>query len=54
MTPQTNPPQNASTPDPDIRWHKVNDVRAQIAVGTYETDDKLDAALAGLLTELGG
>ncbi|MDX1963714.1 MAG: flagellar biosynthesis anti-sigma factor FlgM [Pirellulales bacterium] len=37
---------------PDIRADRVNAIRQQIASGTYETDDKLDAALDRLLDEL--
>jgi negative regulator of flagellin synthesis FlgM len=36
----------------DIRWDKVNAIKAQIANGSYETDDKLDAAADKLLDEL--
>jgi len=38
---------------PDIRADKVASVRAAIANGTYETADKLDAALSNLLDEIG-
>ena len=38
---------------PDVRWDRVNQIRAQIADGTYETDDKLRAALGRLLDEIG-
>jgi hypothetical protein len=31
----------------------VNQIRAQIAAGTYETPDKLDAAVQRLLDEIG-
>lgn len=37
---------------PDIRLDKVNELRAQIAAGTYETADKLDVALDRLLDEI--
>ena len=37
---------------PDIRADRVADIRAQIAAGSYETDEKLDAALDRLLDEL--
>ncbi len=37
----------------DIRSDLVARVRSEIAAGTYETPDKLDAALDGLLNELG-
>lgn len=36
-----------------IRSDLVARVRSEIANGTYETPDKLDAALDGLLNELG-
>ncbi|MGC4034038.1 MAG: flagellar biosynthesis anti-sigma factor FlgM [Tepidisphaeraceae bacterium] len=36
----------------DVRWDKVNDIKAQIANGTYETDDKLDAATDKLLDDV--
>jgi anti-sigma28 factor (negative regulator of flagellin synthesis) len=38
----------------DVRADKVADIRAQIEAGTYETDDKLDAAADRLLDELIG
>jgi negative regulator of flagellin synthesis FlgM len=38
---------------PDIRWDRVNQLRAQIAQGTYETDDKMQVALGKLLDEIG-
>ena len=38
---------------PDIRWNRVNQIRAQIAEGTYETDEKLNIALGRLLDEIG-
>lgn len=38
---------------PDIRWDRVNQIRAQIADGTYETDDKLRVALGRLFNEIG-
>ena len=37
---------------PDIRWDRVNTIRAAIADGTYMTDDKLDGALSRLLDEI--
>lgn len=36
-----------------IRTDLVNRIRAQIADGTYETPEKLDAALARLLDQIG-
>jgi negative regulator of flagellin synthesis FlgM len=38
---------------PDIRQDRVNQIRAQIASGTYETDDKMNVALGRLLDEIG-
>ncbi len=37
---------------PDVRADLVDEVRDAIAGGTYETDDKLTAAVEGLLPEL--
>ncbi len=37
---------------PEIRWERVNQLRAQIAAGTYETDDKLQIAIGRLLDEI--
>jgi negative regulator of flagellin synthesis FlgM len=36
-----------------IREDLVSRIRAEIAAGTYETPDKLDAALSRLLDEIG-
>ena len=36
----------------DIRTDKVADIKSRIEAGTYETDDKLDAAADKLLDEL--
>ena len=38
---------------PEIRADKVASIRSQIANGTYETDDKLEAALSSLMDEIG-
>jgi negative regulator of flagellin synthesis FlgM len=38
---------------PDIRVDRVATIRAAIADGTYDTDDKLDRALERLLDEIG-
>jgi negative regulator of flagellin synthesis FlgM len=38
---------------PEIRQDRVNDIRAQIKNGTYDTDEKLDLALSRLLDEIG-
>ena len=38
---------------PDIRQERVNEIRAQIEAGTYETDDKIQTAVARLLDEIG-
>jgi negative regulator of flagellin synthesis FlgM len=37
---------------PEIRQDRVAALRAQIASGTYETPDKMDAALSRLLDEI--
>ncbi len=37
---------------PDVREDLVDEVRKAIADGTYQTDDKLTAAVEGLLPEL--
>jgi flagellar biosynthesis anti-sigma factor FlgM len=36
----------------DVRVDKVAEIKAQIAAGTYETDEKLEAAADKLLDEL--
>lgn len=38
---------------PDIRQDRVAAIRAQIAGGAYETQDKLDVAISRLLDEIG-
>ena len=38
---------------PDIRQDRVNAIRAQIAAGTYETQEKLEIAVSRLLDEIG-
>ena len=38
---------------PDVRADRVASIRAQIAAGTYETDEKLKVALARLFDEIG-
>lgn len=38
---------------PEIRQDRVDAIRAQIAQGTYETDEKLQIALDRLLDEIG-
>jgi negative regulator of flagellin synthesis FlgM len=38
---------------PDIRQDRVATIRAAIADGTYETQDKLSTALSRLLDEIG-
>ncbi len=37
---------------PDIRWERVNSIKAAIADGTYMTDEKMDVALERLLDEI--
>ena len=38
---------------PDIRQDRVDAIRAQIAAGTYETDEKIQTAVERLLDEIG-
>ena len=38
---------------PEMREDRVEAVRQQIAAGTYETGDKLNAAVERLLDEIG-
>ena len=38
---------------PDIRTERVEEIRLQIAEGTYETDAKMDIAVGRLLDEIG-
>lgn len=38
---------------PEIRTDRVQQIRAQLAAGAYETGDKLNAALDRLLDEIG-
>ncbi len=38
---------------PDIRQDRVSSIRQAIAQGTYDTDDKMSAALDSLLNEIG-
>ena len=38
---------------PDIRQDRVNELRAKIASGSYETDDRINGALERLLDEIG-
>jgi negative regulator of flagellin synthesis FlgM len=37
---------------PDIRQDRVSQIKAAIANGTYETDDKLSTALSRMLDEI--
>lgn len=39
---------------PDVRMDKVNEIRAAIAAGTYETEGKLAIAVERLMREIGG
>ncbi|HEV2292601.1 MAG TPA: flagellar biosynthesis anti-sigma factor FlgM [Tepidisphaeraceae bacterium] len=36
----------------DVRTDKVADIKAQIEAGTYETDEKMDAAVDRMLDDL--
>ena len=38
---------------PEIRQDRVNDIRAQLADGTYDIDSKLDTTVDRLLDEIG-
>jgi negative regulator of flagellin synthesis FlgM len=38
---------------PDVRQDRVDQIRARIAEGTYETREKLDIAVERLLDEIG-
>ncbi len=38
---------------PEVRQDRINEIRAKIAEGTYETDEKLEIALGRLLDEIG-
>ncbi len=37
---------------PDIRQDRVNAIRAQIAAGTYETENKMNTAIDRVINEL--
>jgi negative regulator of flagellin synthesis FlgM len=39
---------------PEIRHEKVEEIRRQIAAGTYETTEKLEIALDRMIDELSG
>jgi negative regulator of flagellin synthesis FlgM len=39
---------------PEIRHEKVDEIRRQIAAGTYDTDAKMDLALDRLMDEMSG
>lgn len=43
----------ASQPPGEVRQDRVQSIRAQIAQGTYETPEKLEAAVARLFDEIG-
>ena len=38
---------------PEVRQERIEQIRAEIAAGTYETDEKLEIALGRLLDEIG-
>ncbi|MDZ4852519.1 MAG: flagellar biosynthesis anti-sigma factor FlgM [Pirellulaceae bacterium] len=44
---------DASSTESKIRVDRVSDIRRQIADGSYETDEKLSAALDNFLNQLG-
>ena len=37
---------------PDVRQERVHRVQSEIAAGTYETEERLDAVCAALLADL--
>ena len=37
---------------PDVRWDRVNALRAEIASGAYETPERLDVAVSRLFDEI--
>jgi len=37
---------------PDVRWDRVNSIKAALAEGTYLTEDKLNGAVDRLLDEI--
>ena len=39
--------------DPQVRAARLAEIQAQIAAGTYETPEKLEAAVARMLADLG-
>lgn len=39
---------------PDVRADRIAEIKADIAAGVYETDEKLDIALGRLLDEMSG
>ena len=51
------PPRSPPAPEPDPpavspRAERLRRIRERIAAGTYDTPDRLDAALEGLLADL--
>jgi flagellar biosynthesis anti-sigma factor FlgM len=38
---------------PDIRQERVDQIRAEIASGVYETEERMDTAVSRLLDEIG-
>lgn len=38
---------------PDVRWDRIAKIKAEIANGTYETEEKLQIAVERLLDEIG-
>jgi negative regulator of flagellin synthesis FlgM len=39
--------------DPQVREARLQEIQAQIAAGTYETPEKLEAAIMRMLSEIG-
>lgn len=44
--------QGPAAADGEVRMNLVNRIRAEIAAGTYETEEKLDIALSRLLDDI--
>ncbi|MCL2622235.1 MAG: flagellar biosynthesis anti-sigma factor FlgM [Planctomycetaceae bacterium] len=51
---QANQATESTTSNGEIRFDLVNRIRMEITAGTYETPEKLDAALEKMLVGIGG